>query len=159
MDIEDKKTVTSWQDAERALGKIARLNRRMKEKKLKAAGRIAVIEQRLGEESQPLLDELAGIHKSLEIFFRRQYQGGLLGGRSRSLVAGRIGLRNAQKILIPRQDVTLRKLVQYGLGNCIRIRQDIDRQAMHRLDDATLRSVGARRVSADTFYVSLKEEE
>jgi phage host-nuclease inhibitor protein Gam len=159
MDMEENKKVASWKDAERALTRIARLNRRLKDKKLKAAEKVAVIEQRLGEESQPLNDELAEIHRSLEHFFRLQHVNSQLDGRSRNLCAGRIGLRSSTKLLIPRPGVTLRKLVQNGLGSCIRIKQDLDRQAMSRLDDATLRCVGAKRVTTDAFYISLKEKE
>jgi phage host-nuclease inhibitor protein Gam len=114
----------------------------------RADERIAKIEERLGEESAGFLSEVEDLRQELERFFRENSD----GLRSRTLPRGRIGLRAITRLEIARPKTTLHRLAQRGLGDCIRIRQEIDRQALRRLDSDALRSVGVKRVTRETFY-------
>jgi len=147
------KNLCCWRDADRVLARIARLQGRLRRMRARADERISAIEERVGEESVELLSEIADIRQELERFFRENAD----GLRSRTLPRGRIGLRFITRLEISRPKTTLRRLAQRGLGDCIRVRQEIDRQALRRLDAETLRSVGVKRVSRETFYAVPKE--
>lgn len=147
------KNLCCWRDADRVLARIARLQGRLGRMRARADERISAIEERVGEESVELLSEIADIRQELERFFRENAD----GLRSRTLPRGRIGLRFITRLEISRPKTTLRRLAQRGLGDCIRVRQEIDRQALRRLDAETLRSVGVKRVSHETFYAVPKE--
>lgn len=140
--------VCSWRDADQALARIARFEERLARMRERADERIATIEERLGEESTELLFEIAEIRQELEQFFKENSD----GLRSRTLPSGRIGLRSVSHLEIKRPQTTLHRLAERGLGDCIRIRQAIDRQALRRLDAETLKSVGVKRVLRETFY-------
>lgn len=151
-----KKTLTnvcSWRDADRALARIARVQGRLRRMRARADERISAIEERLGEESAELLSEAQEIRQELEGFFRENSE----GVRSRTLPSGRIGVRLTSRIEITRPRTTLRRLAQRGLGDCIRIRQEIDRQALRRLDPQTLKSVGVKRMVREVFFAAPKE--
>lgn len=143
-------SICSWKDADRALGRIARLQGRLWRMRARANGRISKIEERLGEESVGFLSEVENLRQELEGFFRENSD----GLRSRTLPGGRIGLRVITRLEIARPKTTLHRLAQRGLGDCIRIRQEIDRQALRRLDSDALRSVGVKRVTRETFYAA-----
>jgi len=145
-------SICSWKDADRALGRIARLQGRLWRMRTRANGRISKIEERLGEESVGFLSEVEDLRQELEGFFRENSD----GLRSRTLPGGRIGLRVITRLEIARPKTTLHRLAQRGLGDCIRIRQEIDRQALRRLDSDALRSVGVKRVTRETFYAAPK---
>jgi len=141
-------SICSWRDADRALGRIAGLQGRLGRMRARADERIGKIEERLGEESAGFLSEVEDLRQELERFFRENSD----GLRSRTLPSGRIGLRLITRLEIARPKTTLHRLAQRGLGDCIRIRQEIDRQALRRLDSDALRSVGVKRVTRETFY-------
>mgnify|MGYP001087615038 CR=1 FL=1 len=142
-------SICSWKDADRTLGRIARLQGRLGRMRARADERMSKIEERLGEESAGFLSEVEDLRQELERFFRENSD----GLRSRTLPSGRIGLRFLTRLEIARPKTTLHRLAQRGLGDCIRIRQEIDRQALRRLDSDALRSVGVKRVTRETFYV------
>jgi len=146
--------VCCWRDADLVLSQIARFQKRLGRIRERAEGQIAAIEQRLGEASDELLPEIEKARQELERFFRQNSE----GMRSRSLPSGRIGLRTTNRIEVSRPRTTLRRLAKRGLGDCIRVRQEIDRQALGRLDAETLRSVGIKRVERETFYAVPRTE-
>lgn len=145
--------IGSWQDADQALALIAKLQHRLGRIRERADERIATIEERLGEESTELLSEIAELRQELEQFFKENSN----GLRSRTLPSGRIGLRLVSRLEIKRPQNTLHRLAERGLGDCIRIRQEIDRQALTRLDQETLKSVGVKRVACEVFYAVPRE--
>jgi len=148
VNVKEEREIGSWRDADRALGRLARLQVRLGRMRERADARIAAIEERLGEESGLLLSEMDSLRRELERFFRENAD----GARSRTLPSGRIGLRVVSSLRISRPQTTLNRLTRRGLGDCIRVRHEIDLQALRRLDDAALRSVGVRRVKQETFY-------
>jgi phage host-nuclease inhibitor protein Gam len=145
---EKKEPIQNWKQADQALERIGVLETRINRMRSKAAERITAIEQRLGEESARLSAEMAGIRSQLEVFFRGNSQ----GMRSRNLPSGRMGFRQVSSLEIPRPQTTLHRLVERGLGDCVRLRQEIDRQALRHLDDEVLRSLGVSKNSREVFY-------
>jgi phage host-nuclease inhibitor protein Gam len=141
-------SVSCWRDADQALARITGAERRLARMRERADERIAAIEERLGEESAELLSEITELRQELEHFFRENSN----GLRSRTLPSGRIGLRSTCQLEIKRPQTTLHRLAERGLGDCIRVRQEIDRQALRRLDEEALKSVGVKRVLREVFY-------
>ncbi|MBN2381196.1 host-nuclease inhibitor Gam family protein [candidate division WOR-3 bacterium] len=152
MSVSIETEINSWRDADRILARLARIHERLGLLRERADERIEIIEQRLGEESSGLLSEAGVLRQEIERFFRCKDDENPEGIRSRTLPSGRIGLRFTDHLEINRPEVTMRRLAERGLGDCIRLRQEIDRQALRRLDDATLRSLGVKRLRREVFY-------
>lgn len=143
-----------WQDAECLLGRMGMLERRIEGMRARAEARIAEIEQRLEEGEGKLLAEISDIRQELEHFFRENAE----GARSRTLDSGRIGLRLVRRLEISRPLTTLRRLTERGLGDCIRIRQEIDRQALTRLEPCLLKELGIKLKEKEVFYARARKE-
>ncbi|MBD3287043.1 hypothetical protein GF359_10340 [candidate division WOR-3 bacterium] len=142
--------ICSWKEANQALGRLGRIEERLNKLRQKADERIRGIEERLGEASAEFLSEAYNLKQGLERFFRENSE----GMRSRSLPSGRIGLRNSTCLEIKRPETTLHRLRERGLGDCIRIRQEIDRQALRNLDAETLHNLGVKKVTREAFYIT-----
>ena len=142
--------IKSWKGADQALSRLSRIEEGLERVRRKADERIERIEQRLGEENAGLLSEALCLRQELERFFR----GNARRIRSRTLPSGRIGLKTTSTLRIRNEETTLNRILERGLGDCLRITQKIDRQALRRLDDETLTSLGVRRIETETFYIS-----
>lgn len=146
--------VQTWGDVQRALVELGRFEDRLESKNERAGSKIQSVEERLGEESAVLLAEIGRLRQELERFFRRNSS----CARTKTLPEGSLGLRVRSHLLIPRPGLTSRKLMERGLGDCLRLKESIDRQALARLDDDTLSSVGARRVVKEVFYARARRK-
>lgn len=148
MSNEKIEELVSWRDADRVLVRIGRLQQRLARLRTRADQRIALIETRLDAETNPLRDELNALKREIESFFRTNSD----GLRSRTLPSGRIGLRRVLALEVARPGTTLHRLAERGMGDCIRLRQELDRQTLRRLDEDTLRGLGVKRKVREVFY-------
>lgn len=144
----------SWEDADRLLARMGKIEKRVGLMRSKADAHIAEIEKRLEEGEGELLAEISDLRQELERFFRENAE----GLRSRTLDSGRVGLRLVQRLEIARPPTTLHRLAERGLGDCIRLRQEIDRQALARLDHETLRSLGVKPTLREVFFAIPRKE-
>ncbi|NLI99073.1 hypothetical protein GX441_10500 [bacterium] len=149
-----KDNLTIREDAERMLKRIAFIEDRLERIRKKFEDRIRKYEERMGEESAGLLAEAELLRQELERLLRRSAG----PGRSLILSSGRIGLRTVWSLDIPHPQRTIRKLVEHGLGDCLRLKQELDRQALARLDENSLRKIGIRRERRESFYAVTKKE-
>ncbi len=147
--------VQTWQDVQKALKVLGRCERRIERKNEKARWQIKSVEERLGEESAALLAEISGLRQELERFFRANAR----GARTKTLPEGRLGIRLLTHLEIPRPHETSRRLIERGLGDCLKLKESLDRQALARFDDDTLRSVGARKVVREVFFARARRED
>jgi len=154
MNKRKKKAVQTWQDVRKALCALGRFECRLERKNDRAGERIRSVEERLGEESAALLAEIGDLRRELERFFKRNAR----GARTKTLPEGRLGIRLIERLEIPRPWLTSRKLIERGLGDCLKLKESLDRKALARLDDDSLASVGARRVAREVFYARARKE-
>jgi len=146
--------IVSWYEATRALERILIIESRIANLESKALERTGQIEKRLGEESAGLLSRVEVLRRGLERFFNNHSH----GLRSRSLPSGRIGFRIVSRLAIENPASTLKRLSRLGLGDCIRIREEIDHGALDKLDERTLKKIGVKRVTRDVFYASPRKK-
>jgi len=150
-----KTSIGSWKEADKAIARISKIETAVEKLRESAAERIERIEQRLREGNAQLLLESQAIKRELELFFKKNSQ----DNRSRKLPSGRLGYRTVNTLSIAKPATTLRKLALRGFGDCIRVRQEIDKQALRRLDTDSLKSVGVRLIRREVFYVKPEKRE
>ena len=82
--------------------------------------------------------------------------------RSLELAFGLIGFRQSTQLvqqLRVTQGMTLEKLHEYGFLDAVRVKEEIDKDAMSDWPDERLELVGMKRRQSDTFYIEIKAEE
>lgn len=57
------------------------------------------------------------------------------------------------------QAMTLEKLHEYGFSDAVRLKEEINKDAMAAWPDERLEMVGMKRRQLDTFYIEIKAEE
>ena len=75
---------------------------------------------------------------------------------------GIFGFRKSTKIrTMPKSTMAmvLDRIKSWGVGEAVRIKESVDKEAMREWPDDRLAAVGMRRVIKDEFFIELKEEE
>ncbi len=147
--------------ANAALGEIAGLQRRL-----------AGIEQGMNEaidhakkaaeaEAAPLAARLKALEGGLQAFAALGKGALFADRRSVELAHGQFGFRRATALKTAAKvtwDMVLGKLRELGQG-CIRLKEEVDKQALGEWTDERLELVGVRRVETDTFWYEVAAED
>ncbi|MBQ7607502.1 MAG: host-nuclease inhibitor Gam family protein [Desulfovibrionaceae bacterium] len=84
------------------------------------------------------------------------------GSKSLDLGYGIIGFRASTKIVQQSKitaQMTLDRLHQFGMLDGIRVKEELNKDAMASWTDEKLETIGLRRQKSDGFYVEVKEDE
>ena len=84
------------------------------------------------------------------------------GRKSRELTFGTIGFRVSSSLRTIKKmtwERVLGVLKERGMTNCIRIKEEVDKEALRTLGPNTLADVGCKLVQEDGFFYELNETE
>jgi len=148
------KPVPSWQHADEFVRRIGDLQSQIDKAESKSQERINKIKAELATKVKPLQDEIALCTRSLEVFAVKHDED-FGNAKSRKLDFGLIGWRKSTSIRIKKNTLELIKQV-FGKAKAaiyIRVKESVDKEALAKLTDEELASVGARRKPKDVFFV------
>jgi phage host-nuclease inhibitor protein Gam len=149
----DQITISDWNQADEILKSIGSLQIKVNALESDAADRINEIKAELQDETDPMLKDIARIAQSLRDF-SDNHQADFDGARSRKLQFGTVGWRLSTSISAGQKCVDKIKEF-FGRTKAftyLRVKVEVNKEALETLDDATLKAVGAKRVKKDTFY-------
>ncbi len=153
--------VTSVAEADRTLREMGRLQLALDELDRKARDRIHEIKTRTVKDSAPLAERLKELEAGLNAFADSHRETLFAERRSIALVFGAFGWRKST-LIKPAPKGTwadiLSRIKESGLTRAVRIREDVDRDELHRWSDEELRLVGARRMVKESFWYELARE-
>ena len=147
----------TWDDVDTCLAEIARADRDLTLIESAANEKIEEIRKAIKDASQPVLDKKAGLELAIKEYCeanRAEFQ----KAKTRTLTFGEVGFRLSTRIMIKRIAETLQALKDLDLKQCIRIKEEPDKEAMKGLTDDTLAEVGASRKTENTFGYTLNLE-
>ena len=73
--------------------------------------------------------------------------------RSKVLNFGAVGYRRSTSLSIGDPDFTLARLKEQERFDCIRVKTEVDREALRQYDDEILMDLGVARKNRDTFFL------
>jgi phage host-nuclease inhibitor protein Gam len=118
------------------------------------------IKAELAEKVKPLQEEIKLKVRSLEAF-AALHKNDFGKKRSRKLNFGILGWRKSTSISIKKNTLELIKQVFTNAKQkmCIRVKESVDKEALAKLTEEQLASVGARRKEKDVFFVEPSSQE
>lgn len=146
--------VDSWRHADQLIHDIGDCEAEIRQAEDNARKKIESIKAELAVKTQPLQDMAARHTRNLEAFaithkndFEKQ--------KSKKLNFGTLGWRKSTSIRVKK--ITLEKInlvfSKAFAASLIRVKESVDKDALAKLTDEELASVGARRDSKDVFFV------
>jgi phage host-nuclease inhibitor protein Gam len=149
--------LNSWEEVDTCLQEIGKIDRELR---LLEAGQNETID-RVKEETkaaaQPHLDKKAGLELAIKEYCECN-RAEFTKVKTKSLTFGSVGFRLATKITIKRVAETLQALKDLALTQCIRVKEEPDKEAMKNLSDETLAEVGAGRKTENVFGYEINQE-
>lgn len=83
-----------------------------------------------------------------------------LDGKSKAMTFGTVGFRKSTKIAIPKPvDKLIKQLRKLGMGDCVIVKETVDKNVLKSYDENTLIMVGCMLKTEDTFWYETKQEE
>lgn len=154
--------LNSLEEADATLAAIAGRKRHLDLLKLSAAEEIEGIKLRLASEAEPVKDEIDQLEKALGRFVDAN-QTVLFNPRKKSIALsfGTIGFRLSTSVKTLSKwtwERVLCALQSAELRECIRVKEEVDKEALRGLAPDQLTKVGVRLVSEDAFFYELRED-
>ena len=154
--------VASSEQAEGTMAEVAAIDRKLKALKVTLNEEIAAAKDKAGRNAAPLEARRKELESGLAVFATLNRKELFTDGtKSLDLGFGVIGFRASSKIVQQNNispAVTLERLHQFGFLECIRTKEEINRDAMTGWTDEKLETVGMRRQKSDGFFVEVKED-
>ncbi len=142
--------LSSWDQVDKALADIGKLDREIG--LIESAGNEAIDKIKAGLKEK--VELLATRKDGLELAIKDYCDSNLAEFakvKTRQLTFGSVGYRLSTKVVIKRAADTLAALKSLNLTACIRIKEEIDKEAMKDLPTETLAEVGAGLKTDNTF--------
>lgn len=149
--------LNSWDDVDDSLRQIGEIDRELQ---LLEAGQneaIDKIKATAKENATPLQDKKAGLETAIKEYCEAN-RGEFSKVKSKTFTFGSVGFRLSTKIMVKRVADTLQALKDLQLFGCIRIKEELDKEAMKNLSSETLAEVGASLKTENTFGYEINLE-
>ncbi len=154
--------VRDLEDVDRVLAELGTLKRSLTRIQDGMNERIDKLKAEAEAECSPLLDRRSALENGLLAFAEFHKAEICDDRRSQELLYGEIGFRRSSEIKPkPRQTwkTILGRVKELNLLDALRVREDVDREALRRWPEHQLDLVGAQRVEKDSFWYELREAE
>jgi len=149
----EKITVKSWAEADAALHMIGRIQVERQGLEANLNTKVQDLRENFQDLTQDGVEEEKLLAKALEKFVKANQDD--LDGRSKKLLWGTVALRTTPpRLVVKNIKNALAKLNELGgkWRAYIRVKEELDKDALEELSDAELKQVGLSRSQSEKFY-------
>lgn len=154
----EEPAIKSWEEADGVLKKIrdAEISLALITADMEKC--INDVRQSAEEQAGPYKDEIKKLELQLKEF--TTFNRGELKGKSRELAFGTVGFLMSTSLVLPKAvDGVIRTLKKLGMGDCINLKETVNKDVLKTYDEKTILMVGASLKKKDTFWYETKREE
>lgn len=157
----DPHVVADLDQAEAALAEIAALDRKLEAISSAMQETIDTAKANASQQANPLLARRKELADAVAVFAKLNRQAIFVGAKSVDMGFGIIGFRASSKIIQLKgvtAAMTLEKLHQFNFADAIRVKEEINKEAMVNWPPERLELVGLKKQESDTFYIEIKKD-
>lgn len=120
--------------------------------------KIADIKEQAAEQAVPYRDDIKKLELQVKEFVTLNKAE--LKGKSREMDFGKVGFRLSTKLMLSKQvEKVIKTLKKYGMGDCITVKESVNKDILKTYDEKTILSVGGTLKKEDTFWYETNREE
>lgn len=149
--------LSSWDDVDQALAEIGEIDRELGLIEASQQESIDRIKATTKTTAEPLQLRKAALEALIQQYAEAN-RGELQKTKTKALTFGTVGFRLSTRVVIKRVADTLQALKDMGLKACIRVKEEVDKEAMKNLPLETLAAVGASLKTEDAFGYEVNRE-
>ena len=154
--------VTTLEEADATLAQIAARKRELALLELGLKEDVDTLKLKCAEASEPIKQDIEVLEQALIRFGESKKSELFVKKRSRELTFGIIGFRASSAVKTMRNttwEQVLGLIRDAGMPECIRTKQEVDKEALRQLPPERLAAVGCRLEQSDLFFYELNETE
>ncbi len=152
--------VPDIQAADKTLAEIAGLRRKLRLLEDELNARVEQAKEEAKARAKPLHSQVEALENGLQAFAEHRKEDLFDEKRSRSLDYGVLGFRKSSEIkpaVGNTWKAVLAMIKEKEFPEALRLREDVNREELHKWPDDRLALVGARRLAKDVFWYELDE--
>lgn len=154
----EEPSLKSWEEVDSTLKRIREAEIEMGRITADMEKYILDIKQKAEEQASPYKDEVKKLELQVKEFVSLNKDE--LKGKSREMTFGTVGFRMSTKLVLPKAaDKLIKQLRKLGMGDCITIKESVNKDILKAYDEKTILMVGASLKKEDTFWYETKQEE
>lgn len=113
----------------------------------------------IAKEKSRLLDERSKVI-AREVKEYTDHHRDEIKGKEKVLIFGKVGYRKSTKINVPRKNIgsIIKALLTRGLESCVRITQEVNKDAIRALPDDVIAEIGCTKKVEDVFFLEADHE-
>lgn len=146
----------SWDEVNEHLREMGEIDLRIEEINADLTRRTNELKADAEEQAQPLIARRKRLEGEIQEFVAAHRDE--LQGKSRQLNFGRTGFRRATSIVLRNVNRMIELLKERHMHDCIIVKESVNRTALERYSDETLKAVGATRRSKENFFIEIDRE-
>lgn len=156
----DIETVTSWSDADQALGVLRLVEAELAKVGASFDARIQALQEGKASAARPLQEKKERIEALLQQFGATAKRTLPANKKSMQLVHGKIGWRTGKPSLrfVKSKKATIQLLQSRGLTSCLVTKVELDKDAVKKLSPAERELVGVKLEAAERFFYELSSD-
>ncbi|AUN95898.1 host-nuclease inhibitor Gam family protein [Pseudazoarcus pumilus] len=155
--ISSEPALQTWDEVDTCLRNIGEIDRELALLEADQQERIDAIRASTKAAAEPLQNKKLGLEMAIKEFAEAN-RAEFVRAKTRGLTFGSVGFRISTKVVIKRIADTLQALKDLQLTQCIRVKEECDKEAMKNLPLETLHAVGATLKSEDAFGYEIKRD-
>lgn len=144
-------------DVNLAMRRIRDLKAKMTKMDIEAQEKINKVRAEVEAKAKPMLQEIEPLQNGILAFAEYNKNELFKTKKTIDLNFGQIGFRKSTKISI--KNSTLGLLQHFHFTKAINIKKSVDKEALSKWTDTKLDKVNAKRITEDSFWYEVKEEE
>ena len=157
----DPHVVEDTKQAEGALAEIAALDRKLEAISSAMQESIDAAKAKASQEASPLQARRKELADAVAVFARLNRTALFVGAKSIDLGFGIIGFRASSKLIQVKgvtAATTLERLHQFNFTDGIRVKEEINKEAIIDWPAERLELLGLKKMKTDTFYIEIKRD-
>ncbi len=140
----------SWADVDAALKEILYCNGCIDEVEVTLNREIAEAKDRADVKTRPMRERVRGLEAQMREYVDRHRDD--LDGKTKRLNFGQTGYRLSTKLIVPKPADVLARLHQYGMDDCITVKESVNKDALKRYKSEDILKTGAYLRTDDDFW-------
>lgn len=155
--ISSEPALQTWDEVDTCLRNIGEIDRELALLEADQQERIDAIRAATKAAAEPLQNKKLGLEMAIKEFAEAN-RAEFIKAKTRELTFGSVGFRLSSRVVIKRVADTLAALKDLQLTQCIRVKEECDKEAMKNLPLETLIAVGATLKTEDAFGYEIKRD-
>lgn len=148
---------SSFSDVDNALKEIGAARRELEVIDVAQNERIDAIKEEAKASSTPYVQRIQALELAMKDFCESR-RDAFAKTKSMVLTFGSVGFRRSTRVSFKNKAFVLDQLKGHGLCDCIRVKEDIDKEEVKKLPEETIAQIGAKLVCEDTFGYEVAEQ-